>query len=51
MVWYMGIVQMQFPEKFRAPGFKKTSYGQFKDIWYGMVWLGMVWFGFEWYGA
>ena len=30
---------------------KQQSYGQFKDIWFGLVWLSLVWFGFEWYGA
>ena len=30
---------------------KQLSYGQFRDIWFGLVWLGLVWLGFEWYGA
>ena len=25
---------------------KQLSYGQYMEIWFGMVWLGLVWFGF-----
>ena len=30
---------------------KQLSYGQFLEIWFGLVWLCLVWFGFEWYGT
>ena len=30
--------------------FKLIAYGQFKDIWFGLLRLGLVWFGLEWYG-
>ena len=29
---------------------KRLSYGQYMEIWFGLVWLGLVWFGFEWRG-
>ena len=29
---------------------KRLGYGQYMEIWFGLVWLGLVWFGFEWYG-
>jgi len=29
---------------------KHLIYGQYMEIWFGLVWLGLVWFGFEWYG-
>ena len=47
----MGIVYMFCHKNIRVPGLKKQSYGQFKDIWYGMVWLDMVWFVLKWYGT
>ena len=30
---------------------KQLIYGQYMEIWFGLVWLGLVWFGFEWYGT
>ena len=29
---------------------KQQSYGQFKNIWFGLVWYGLVWFGLVWFG-
>ena len=29
---------------------KQLSYGQYMEIWFGLVCLGLVWFGFEWCG-
>ena len=30
---------------------KQLCYGQYMEIWFGLVWLGLVLFGFEWYGT
>ena len=30
---------------------KQLSYGQYMEIWFGLVWVGFVWFGFQWYGT
>ena len=30
---------------------KQLSYGQYRNIWFGLVWSGLVWFPFEWYGT
>ena len=39
------------PCKIWKPYFEKQlSYGQYMEIWFGLVWVGLVWFGFEWYG-
>jgi len=27
------------------------SYGQYMEIWFGLVWLCLAWFDFEWYGT
>ena len=29
---------------------KQLSYGQYMEIWFGLVWLGLVWFGLVWFG-
>ena len=28
---------------------KQLSYGQYMEIWFGLVWLGLVWFGLVWF--
>ena len=28
---------------------KQLGYGQYIEIWFGLVWVGLVWFGCEWY--
>ena len=30
---------------------KHLSYGQYMEIWFGLVWVCLAWFGFEWYGT
>ena len=29
---------------------KQLSYGQYREIWFGLEWLGLIWFGLEWLG-
>ena len=54
LVWY-GMVDGYcldvIPRKIWKSYFEKhLIYGQYMEIWFGLVWLGLVWFVFEWYG-
>ena len=41
-----GYYQDEVPCKILSSWFEKQlSYGQYMDIWFGLVWLGPVWFG------
>ena len=55
LVWnYMvdGYCLDELPCKVSSSWFEKQlSYGQYRDIWFGLEWLGLVWFDFEWYGT
>ena len=46
--YYLDVVPCKISSSYLE---KQQSYGQFKDIWFGLVRLGLVWFGFERYGA
>ena len=55
LVWFgmvHGYCLHEIPCKISSSLFKKQlSYGQYMEIWFGLVQLGLVWFGFEWYGT